>query len=117
MKGININCKELPFVNWILEGYKLIETRNTRSLDPYIGKRVGLIETGNGKAILRGYATITARFHYENSLAWDNHYYMHRVPVGSSYDFKGEKYGYLLENVEMCEPRFVTSRGIVAREI
>lgn len=117
MLGININCKELPFVDWILDGSKQIETRNTRSLDPYLGHRVGLIETGKGKALLRGYATITARFKYETSLDFDDHYYLHRVPVGSQYDFKDIKFGYLLEDVEMCRPRYIGSKGIVARTI
>lgn len=117
MLGININCKEHPFCTWILDGWKTIETRETPSLDPYIGKRIGLIETGRGQAMLVGYATITARYRYYNQSAWDNHYHLHRVPSDSKYDFKGIKYGYELSDVESCEPRYIYSKGIVARQI
>lgn len=117
MLGININCKEFSFCNWILEGWKTIETRATNSLDPYIGKRIGLIETGCGQAMLVGYATVTAKYKYESRESFDNHYHFHRVPIGSKYDFNGVKYGYELSNVEMCEPRYIYSNGIVARQI
>ena len=39
MMGININCKHQDFIGEILSGKKTIETRNTPSLDPYLGQR------------------------------------------------------------------------------
>lgn len=118
MLGININCKNDNFIGMILDGIKIVETRSSKSLHPYIGKRVGLIETGKGRAMLWGFADITACYRYDSKEAFDNHSYLHRIYEGSEYYYDGtDKYGYVLENVERCEPRYVYSRGIVARRI
>jgi len=62
MLGININCKHQDFIAQILSGEKIIETRNTPSLNPYIGQKIGLIRTGQGKATLEGYAQLKAQY-------------------------------------------------------
>mgnify|MGYP001086420749 CR=1 FL=1 len=41
--GIHINVKHQDFVKQILSGEKTMETRDTDSLKPYVGKRVGII--------------------------------------------------------------------------
>lgn len=46
MYGIYINCKEYPFIDWIISGSKLYETRTKDTLSKLVGKRVFLIETG-----------------------------------------------------------------------
>lgn len=118
MKGININCKNRNYVDEILRGEKTVETRDSKSLHSYVGKRVGLIETGKGRALLKGYATITAVYGYETEKEFDNHSYLHRIYPGDEYYINNrKKYGYVLEDVEACEPRFIYSKGIVAREI
>lgn len=117
--GININCKRYPFIDWILMGTKTIETRNTPSLRPYIGRRVGLIETGKGKAKLRGFATIRAEYEYrsEEDFFLDSAYHM-IDPYMKEYAFKnGGKYGYLLEDICWVDGTEVSSKGIVARRI
>ena len=48
--GININDKTQPFTDQILHGQKTIETRNTPTLHPHVGKRVGIVRTGKGPA-------------------------------------------------------------------
>lgn len=116
--GININDKCQDFTGQILRGEKTIETRKTRSLDPYIGERIGLIRTGVGKATLVGYATIGEPVVYDSVAKFRRDYDKHLVAPGSAFDIKdGLKYGYPLMQVESVEPREIESRGIVARRL
>ena len=119
MMGINVNCKHQDFIKEILAGKKTIETRNTPSLDPYIGQRVGLIRTGALFATLEGFATISESFIYYDRQSFDADYELHRVAPDSPYYIKdaGTKVGYILEDVESIEPERILTRGIVARKI
>lgn len=117
MMGININCKGQDFIEQILSYQKKIETRNTPSLHPYLGQRVGLVRTGKGKAMLMGYADILWECEYNTEEEFRKHEHLHLVSKGSKFDIKDKKYGYILTNIERCEPTPVTSRGIVARRI
>lgn len=122
MMGININDKHQPFTEQILDGLKTIETRNTRSLDPYCGQRVGIVRTGKGKAMLVGYATLSNYVsYYLSNEQFNNGYREHRVGIESKYHISksktGIKFGYELLNVERIEPVEIESRGIVARRI
>ena len=117
MKGININDKKYPFTEWILERLKTIETREKPTLNSLIGKRAGIIRTGCGKAMLVGYADITGVVEYNTVEEFRADYEKHMVQEGSAYDIKTKKYGYILENVERCEPVPVTAKGIVIRNI
>ena len=103
MYGIFINCKALPFIDYILIGAKLYETRSRNMLGRLLGERVALIETGKGRAIIRGYATIdhyTVLYHDSieaRKSAWifGTHY---DIPDG------GEKVFYHLKDATPCEP-------------
>ena len=120
MMGININDKCQDFTGQILRGEKTIETRKTRSLDPYIGERVGLIRTGipKQKATLVGYATIGEPVVYDSVAKFRRDYDKHLVAPGSAFDIKdGLKYGYPLMQVEPITPKLVQSKGIVARKL
>ena len=118
MMGININDKCQDFTGQILRGEKTIETRKTRSLDPYIGERVGLIRTGVGKATLVGYATVGEPVVYDSVAKFRRDSDKHLVAPGSAFDIKDDlKYGYPLMQVEEVEPQVVESKGIVARRI
>ena len=117
MKGININCLGQDFCRLILDGEKTIETRNSRSLDPYIWQRVGLIQTGRGPARLVGLVTIGDPIQYESEEEWDQDISRHRV-YGGEYGWRyGIKYGYPMINPRRISPKLVTSLGVVAREI
>lgn len=94
-----------------------METRNRNTLKSLIWKRVGVIRTGRGKAMLVGYVTIREVIKYEDVDSFRADYVKHRVPQGSRYDIKGIKYGYVLDAPERCDPVEVTSRGIVIRNI
>lgn len=119
MMGININCKHQDFIGEILSGKKTIETRNTPSLDPYLGQRVGLIRTGGLFATLEGFATISESFIYYDRTSFDSDYELHRVAPDSPYYIPnhGTKVGYILTDVEAIEPERILSRGIIARKI
>lgn len=117
-KGININDKEQAFTELILAGNKTEETRKTHSLDSLIGKTVGIIRTGKGKAVIVGTCMIEGFTEYRNEADWRTGFDRHRVERGSRYDFNGFKVGYILRNVKrLAEPVTCTSRGIVIRNI
>ena len=118
MMGININDKTQDYTAQILSGEKTVETRRTNSLRPYVGKRVGIVRTGKGRATLVGFATIGEPIRYEHQRQFRADYARHRVAAGSPHDCgPGGKFGYTLTDVEATKPRPVTSRGIVARKI
>jgi predicted transcriptional regulator len=118
MMGVNINDKHQCFTEQILNGSKTIETRNTRSLDPYIGTTVGIVRTGKGKAILVGTCTIGEPMFYGSKSDFDLDYNRHLVGKESPYyiSTKG-KWGYPVTNVNPIDPVEINSRGIIARNI
>ena len=118
MMGVNINDKHQCFTEQILNGSKTIETRNTRSLDPYIGTTVGIVRTGKGKATLVGTCTIGEPVFYGSELDFDLDYHRHLVGKESPYyiSTKG-KWGYPMTNVKPIDPVEINSRGIIARSI
>ena len=118
MIGININDRDYPFTEWILSGIKTIETRRTSSLHPYVGKQVGIIRTGKGKATLVGFATIGTPIYYQNEKEFRKDENKHCVCAGSKYDIDDSgKWGYPIINPVIIEQRYVNSKGIVARQI
>ena len=115
MIGININDKDYPFTELIFSGKKTIETRKTPTLSPYVGKRVGIIKTGKGKATLVGFATIGNPIYYETEAEFRKDENKHCVGAGSKYD--AGKFGYPIINPVKIIPRNIYSKGIVARQI
>lgn len=109
MVGININCKLQDFIDLMFKGKKIEETRNTHSLRPYVGKRVGIIRTGCGKAMLVGYMTITYEYHYKNKTEFRKNFAKHRVIKDGKYDYKTDKWGYGISDVVMINPIPVTT--------
>ena len=88
--GIYINEDKLPFVDWILAGTKLWETRNRNMLGKLIGREVLIIATSKKhKPMIKGIATISEARHVT-----PEEYELYRggtcVPKGSTYDC-GEK--------------------------
>jgi hypothetical protein len=118
--GININDKIQDFTGQILRGEKTIETRNTNSLRPYIGRKVGIIRTGKGKAYLVGYCTIGEPKVYESEREFRKDSDKHLVDRGSKFDIPegGIKFGYPLYDVtRLEEPKLIKSKGIISRKI
>lgn len=105
--GININDRTQGFTEQILELLKDIETRSTRDVfRALIGLRVALIRTGCGPATIVGLADIAGVKLYETSEEFHKDDARHLVQAGSKFDIKpgNRKYGYILENVERCDP-------------
>lgn len=118
LMGININCRQQDYTGQILRGEKLIETRRTQSLRPYVGQRVGIVRTGLGQATLVGYATVGEPIWYGTVEQFRGDEGRHMVAAGSVHDWApGGKFGFPLLDVEPCGPRVLTSRGIVARKL
>ena len=103
MPGIYINCSILPFITWILAGRKRYETRTRNMLRALVGQRVALIETGNGPAMVRGYATICA----PEYVPYDHVQARQRAKIlGTPYDIPegGRKVFYYLTDIKKCTP-------------
>jgi hypothetical protein len=116
--GVNINDSETDWTGMILRGEKTIETRNSDSLRAYVGKSVGIVRTGKGKATLVGYMTIGEPIHYTTNESFRSDYKRHRVGIGSMFDIgPNGKFGYPLLDVSPTRERILTTRGIVSRNI
>ena len=46
------------YADLIVDGHKTLESRNSDTLRPYVGKRVAIVRTGEGKAKAIGEVTI-----------------------------------------------------------
>lgn len=134
--GVNINDDEQDFTEQILNGDKTVETRYAiydkktgqpkldangmlrGSLDPYIGKRIGIVKTGEGeKALLRGYVTVNGKVEYRTYEDFSADRGRHLVSDDGSFGFDKMKVGYELSDpVWLDEPREITRQGRVARE-
>jgi hypothetical protein len=116
--GININDDSAPWTEWILDGTKIIETRNTNSLKSYINQEVGVIRTGKKrKAMLVGYVTINEPIVYTSKKMFDKDRWKHFIMPRSTFYINKIKYGYPLTNPRRCKERPIKSRGVVSRKI
>lgn len=104
--GVHINDKVAPWTEWILNGNKTIETRNTNSLKSLIGQRVGIIRTGvKGGAALVGYVTIGEPLVYKTLEEFDADVERHLVDTNyKGFEFRDMKFGYPMLNPERIEP-------------
>ena len=104
---IFINCKEYPFVDWILSGKKKCETRNKNTLGRFIGERIMIAETGNGRPLVRCTAVISRCIGVYSKQSWREHVSEDDVPLGSSYDWKDDtkkKVVYTLKDIRPVKP-------------
>lgn len=103
-----INSKLFPFVQWIIAGLKLYETRNRNTLKNLIGKTVYLAETGKGKRpIVKCSCVIQDPIIVESKREYNKLRKQTMVKPGSVYDFSNttkRKYLYKLDNVKPCKP-------------
>lgn len=118
--GINIrNDGDNRYADLIVDGEKTMESRDSNSLRPYIGKTVGVVRTGEGPAKLIGSVKIGEPIQV-NEQKFRELSEEHLVPAGSTFDIKrgGTKFLYpLTEAKRFEEERDVDSRGIVSREV
>lgn len=103
-----INCKLFPFIQWIITGLKLYETRNRNTLKNLIGKTVYLAETGKCKRpVVCCSCTIMDPVIIDNKKDYNRMRKYTMIKKGSIYDFTSEtkrKYLYPLENIQPCKP-------------
>lgn len=122
LTGINVRVDErVDFAKAICEGLKKVETRNTNSLKPYIGKRVRIIRTGvkGQKAMVIGECTIGEPVIYKDEKDFAKDKAKHLVHEDSEFWIKedGVKYGYpIIEPIHYEKPYEATGLGIVARK-
>jgi hypothetical protein len=118
--GVNVASDRkhnLNYADLIVDGHKTIESRNSDTLRPYVGKRVAIVRTGAGKAKAIGEVTIGEPI-VANKKQFRNMESHHLVPEGSTFDIKTPtKHMYpLSEPVRYDEERDV-GHGIISRKV
>ena len=126
LMGININDTLQDFTGQILSGEKTVETRDTRSLHPYVGRRIGILSTHDTRSkprvtYLVGFATVGEPKFYDNADDFDADYDLHRVASGSDFHIDnakhGVKWGYPVHDVKRIDPVAIDAKGNVARDL
>ena len=109
---------DIDYAELIISGDKKFETRNTPSLNSYIGKHVGIAKTGDGEAKAIGSVKIGEPIEVDEK-TFRKLQEQHLVPQGSEFDIQpgGTKWLYPLSNPEKFDAPKSVGRGIVARKI
>ena len=117
--GINVRSDgNMDYADLIVDGEKKLETRNTDSLRPYVGKRVSIVKTGSGKAYAIGVATVG-----EPIVADEEEFRKlekeHLVPAGSKFDIQpgSSKFLYPMLNPKRYDRPREVGHGIVSRKV
>jgi stage V sporulation protein SpoVS len=102
----------------IVDGEKTLESRETHSLKPYVGKRVAIVRTGEGKAKAIGEVTVGEPI-VADEAEFRKRHKEHLVPVGSQFDIKkGQtKHLYPMLNPVRYEKEKDVGHGILARKV
>jgi hypothetical protein len=120
--GINVATDgNINYADLIVTGQKRFESRDTDSLRPYVGKRVGIVETRRGqRARLVGDA-IVGEPQVVGEAEFDASRDLHLVPEDSKFDIKQGQTKFLYEMIDprkLDEPIDASgTQGIVARNI
>jgi hypothetical protein len=118
--GINIAVDKngTDYADLIVSGTKKFESRETASLKPYVGKRVGIVRTGAGPAEVIGSVEIGRPIEV-NEKQFNQLRDQHLVAEDSSFNIKkGQtKFLYPMIDPTITAPQKVTSKGIVARAV
>ena len=118
--GINVASDRKAgrsYADMIVDGHKTLESRNSDTLRPYVGKRVAIVRTGEGKAKAIGEVTIGEPI-VANKKQFRNLESHHLVPEGSTFDIKTEtKHMYPLSDPVRYEQERDVGHGIVSRKV
>ena len=105
---IFINCSLFPFIDWIIKGLKVYETRNRNTLKQFVGKTVYFAETGkHKKPVVRCKCDITELLTITDKQTYNAMRKYTRIRKGSIYDWNSttkKKCLYKLENVQKVKP-------------
>lgn len=105
------------YADLIVDGQKTLESRNGDSLRPYVGKRVAIVRTGEGKAKAIGEVTIGEPM-VVNSKQFRELEHRHMVPKNSTFDINTPtKHLYPLHNPERYDQEREVGHGIVSRKV
>lgn len=115
MPIVFINCQSAPFIDDIITGRKVYETRSRDTLRDLVGRFVLLAETGKGKPVVRCRAKITRSFRVILPDAWERFRSATCVPAWSRYDWKPDtcaKWMYELQYVRPVPAPFTPPEGV-----
>lgn len=119
--GINVRSDKkagISYADHIVDGKKKMETRDTNSLKHYVGKRVAIVKTGEGKAHAIGEVTVGEPVEVDEK-EFRKRSSEHLVPKGSSFDIKPGKTKHLypmLNPTRYDKPKKV-GKGIISRKV
>jgi hypothetical protein len=119
MLGINVKTDKksgIRYADLIVDGIKTYESRDSDSLRAYIGKRVAIVRTGEGKASAIGEVTIGKPI-VVNEKQFRKMQALHLVPRESQFDIKNKKYLYPMIDVVRYTTEYSVGLGIVARKV
>jgi hypothetical protein len=118
--GINVASDTkagLRYADMIVDGHKTLESRNSDTLRPYVGKRVAIVRTGEGKAKAIGEVTIGEPkvVNQRQFRAMEDE---HKVPKGSRFDINTPtKHLYPMHDPVRYEEERDVGHGIVSRQV
>lgn len=102
-----INCRLVPFVQFIMNRTKIYETRSRNTLRSLVGKRVLIAMTGKGHSVVMCSAIISNAFPVSSLHEWDMFRSCTCVPKGSQYDWTEKtKVKWLYELSDVCPVPF-----------
>ena len=118
--GINVASDTkagLRFADMIVDGHKTLESRNSDTLRPYVGKRVAIVRTGEGKAKAIGEVTV-GEPRVVNQRQFRAMEDEHKVPKGSRFDINTPtKHLYPMHDPVRYEEERDVGHGIVSRQV
>jgi hypothetical protein len=118
--GVNVATDrkaDRSYADLIVDGYKTLESRNSDTLRPYVGKRVAIVRTGEGPAKAIGEVTIGEPM-VVNKKRFRELEHQHFVPEGSSFDINTPtKHLYPMHNPERYEQERDVGHGIISRKV
>ena len=117
--GINVRSDgNIDYADLIVDGKKKLETRNSDSLRPYVGKRVSIVKTGKGRAYAIGVATVGEPIEADEK-KFRKLEKEHLVPAGSKFDIHpgSIKFLYPMINPTRYERPREVGHGIVSRKV
>ena len=104
---VYINCSLFPFVDWIIQGLKVYETRNKNTLKNLVGKTVYIAQTGKRKTVIRCKCNITGSVFVTDKPTYNRYRKQTMIIPGSHFDWNSktkQKVLYKLENDQSVNP-------------
>ena len=118
--GINVATDRKSsrrYADMIVDGHKTLESRNSDTLRPYVGKRVAIVRTGEGKAKAIGEVTIGEPMVVDKK-KFRSLEDKHHVPEGSAFDISTPtKHLYPLHDPVRYDEERDVEHGIVSRKV